>query len=479
MLFGEGSNYSSTTMGYASWRPPPTTTNGQNDIVPNDSKLNKWTMPQRTTDGLNGYSRPPGFGDMSSQFWGDSNRDFHHSDSHIHGQSDSKPFAANPNNNNAFSGDGNVPVNWGIEVNQATPWDVGGHAPQNVNGAHQWNTMKWDGAKNDNQMHRDPMMSGGARTTNFYGGGNTNFPSQPRHPMYNGIDSNVPMQIGAPAASHYSQPTQLWMNGPNQTMDQFGRPNEAQRNYHQSHGNFSHPAMNYRNTPSIPPMPMMPPPPPMMMPSQNFRPMQPSHHVSAPPPMMMNAPPFPMPPFHQPQNNDDSMWQNPDASIKKWQRDTGTALWGDPEQPIQRWQQFAEEEELLAKASSPKPHVLRDLGWGDLTLPEDKVKQSANNGLDVWKQDENKEPENHVNIQRNAYEPSAMEAHHHSNDVKPFVPGTSDWDVAASVFPGSSMGSVSKQSGPKVSLADELSAMVLEDIGAPTGPIKPDVGSLW
>lgn len=145
--------------------------------------------------------------------------------------------------------------------------------------------------------------------------------------------------MGAPPpVSHYSQPAQLWMN---QGMtDQFGRPTtDSSRSYHQNaHANFSqHPPMNHPHHPYGPMSGMMPPPPPpLMMPSQNFRPLQQNHHMNPPPPTPMMgaavAPPFPpMPPFHhQPQaNNDDSVWQDPDGSMKKWQRDTGTALWGE------------------------------------------------------------------------------------------------------------------------------------------------------
>ena len=28
--------------------------------------------------------------------------------------------------------------------------------------------------------------------------------------------------------------------------------------------------------------------------------------------------------------NDDSMWQDPNGDLRKWQRDTGTSIWGDP-----------------------------------------------------------------------------------------------------------------------------------------------------
>lgn len=30
------------------------------------------------------------------------------------------------------------------------------------------------------------------------------------------------------------------------------------------------------------------------------------------------------------QINDDSMWQDPNGELRKWQRDTGTSIWGDP-----------------------------------------------------------------------------------------------------------------------------------------------------
>ena len=30
------------------------------------------------------------------------------------------------------------------------------------------------------------------------------------------------------------------------------------------------------------------------------------------------------------QINDDSMWQDPNGYLRKWQRDTGTSIWGDP-----------------------------------------------------------------------------------------------------------------------------------------------------
>lgn len=28
---------------------------------------------------------------------------------------------------------------------------------------------------------------------------------------------------------------------------------------------------------------------------------------------------------------EDSMWQDPNGDVRKWQRDTGTAIWGDPD----------------------------------------------------------------------------------------------------------------------------------------------------
>jgi hypothetical protein len=66
------------------------------------------------------------------------------------------------------------------------------------------------------------------------------------------------------------------------------------------------------------------------------------------------------------------MWQDPNAKLRKWQRETGTSVWGygkvihnytgirpifrDPEKqtntPIQRWQQFTEEDEVEARSSS-------------------------------------------------------------------------------------------------------------------------------
>lgn len=84
---------------------------------------------------------------------------------------------------------------------------------------------------------------------------------------------------------------------------------------------FNHPV---QPPPSGPPSMMMSGRPPLM-------PMQPPHHSHHPPAGVSAAPPnFPMGTFQPNVQSDDSMWQDPNGELRKWQRDTGTGAWGDP-----------------------------------------------------------------------------------------------------------------------------------------------------
>uniref|UniRef100_A0A183C4K0 PUM-HD domain-containing protein n=1 Tax=Globodera pallida TaxID=36090 RepID=A0A183C4K0_GLOPA len=71
-------------------------------------------------------------------------------------------------------------------------------------------------------------------------------------------------------------------------------------------------------------------------------------------------------------HSDDSIWQDPNGELRKWQRDTGTSIWGDPAKqstiPIQRWHQFTADEvvaksNILAKEGGVE---VVESGWGEL-----------------------------------------------------------------------------------------------------------------
>ncbi|VDD91418.1 unnamed protein product [Enterobius vermicularis] len=68
---------------------------------------------------------------------------------------------------------------------------------------------------------------------------------------------------------------------------------------------------------------------------------------------------------------EDSVWQDPNQELRKWQRDTGTAIWGDPEKQtreIRRWLPPLEDEDGLSTSSDPKRKKIIPLGWGDLPV---------------------------------------------------------------------------------------------------------------
>uniref|UniRef100_A0A915DH75 Uncharacterized protein n=1 Tax=Ditylenchus dipsaci TaxID=166011 RepID=A0A915DH75_9BILA len=171
----------------------------------------------------------------------------------------------------------------------------------------------------------------------------------------------------------------------------------------------------------------------------------------------------------------DSVWQDPDGSLKKWQRDTGTALWGDPtkhnEQSIQRWQQFTA---VIDSPNSARGGSKPLLGWGDPLPPDEKASKSGNQtGTDAWKA--SNEPKEFGMPQRRNTGFEGL--HQQQNEWE--APSTS-----SNMFPiSSSLGAaptIKHQSAPKVSLAEELSAMGLDDIAGNGQSRKPEVGtSLW
>lgn len=68
---------------------------------------------------------------------------------------------------------------------------------------------------------------------------------------------------------------------------------------------------------------------------------------------------------------EDSVWQDPNQELRKWQRDTGTAIWGDPEKQtreIRRWLPPIEDEDGQNCESDPKRKKIIPMGWGDLPV---------------------------------------------------------------------------------------------------------------
>ncbi|KHN83242.1 hypothetical protein Tcan_14863 [Toxocara canis] len=100
---------------------------------------------------------------------------------------------------------------------------------------------------------------------------------------------------------------------------------------------------------------------------------------------------------------EDSMWQDPNGDVRKWQRDTGTAIWGDPDkQPteIHRWlvppgAEYESTGETKAGDDSDSPQdsksestsnktgrVIVPMGWGDVP-PAGPSMKSANSSSNV------------------------------------------------------------------------------------------------
>uniref|UniRef100_A0A0N5ADR6 M_domain domain-containing protein n=1 Tax=Syphacia muris TaxID=451379 RepID=A0A0N5ADR6_9BILA len=83
---------------------------------------------------------------------------------------------------------------------------------------------------------------------------------------------------------------------------------------------------------------------------------------------------------------EDSMWQDPNQELRKWQRDTGTAIWGDPEKQtseIHRWLPPIEDDEVQSNDSDPKRKKIVVMGWGDAPASFNSSKSSVgpNSGI--------------------------------------------------------------------------------------------------
>jgi hypothetical protein len=311
----------------------------------------------------------------------------------------------NLNMGGAKPGDNYGPAQWGRqEVNQSTPWEVDANnmnrppygAPEGMpphgrpfmqqqqppmhydNGGNQWRQQQqqqWDndggfgnkGAAPD--FNGPPFPGGGPMPGQFHGRMNNFVPQQ------SGFSERMPFQMrnGPPFhhGHHQQPPQQPWMadvnkfgGGHHQMHHPMGGPNAGGR------FPFNHPGQ--QPPPNGPPNMMMPGRPPLL-------PMQPPHHSHHPPANVnavqqnFNMGTFPPAAGNQ---NDDSMWQDPNGELRKWQRDTGTAVWGDPAKQnaseIRRWLQpptDSDEENILTPDPLREGKEEIETGWGPPPAP--------------------------------------------------------------------------------------------------------------
>uniref|UniRef100_A0A9J2PD83 GW182 middle domain-containing protein n=1 Tax=Ascaris lumbricoides TaxID=6252 RepID=A0A9J2PD83_ASCLU len=144
---------------------------------------------------------------------------------------------------------------------------------------------------------------------------------------------------------------------------------------------------------------------------------------------------------------EDSMWQDPNGDVRKWQRDTGTAIWGDPDkQPteIRRWlvppgAEYDSVSETKAGDDSDSPHdskgekaagkagrVIVPMGWGD--VPPASSIRSANSSNSVVSSSGNVTPwANHAS---NVNHSNSIPGWDGRSTFKPNVPG---WEPMSDV----------------------------------------------
>jgi hypothetical protein len=311
---------------------------------------------------------------------------------------------------------GGGPAQWGRqEVNQSTPWEVdsannmnrgppfggpeGGMPPPHGRpfmqqqppmhfdngGNHQWRQQQqqqqqqqqWDndggfgnkGGASAPDFNGPPFPGAGPMPGQFHGRMNNFVPQQ------SGFNDRMPFQIrnGPPFHHGHHQPPpqqQPWME------NKFGGGGHHQMHHPMANPNaggrfpFNHPGQ--QPPPNGPPNMMMPGRPPLL-------PMQPPHHSHHPPsnvnPVQQNFNMGSFPPTAGSQN-DDSMWQDPNGELRKWQRDTGTAVWGDPAKQnaseIRRWLQpptDSDEENILTPDPLREGKEEIETGWGPPPAP--------------------------------------------------------------------------------------------------------------
>uniref|UniRef100_A0A7E4VKX6 Protein Gawky n=1 Tax=Panagrellus redivivus TaxID=6233 RepID=A0A7E4VKX6_PANRE len=373
----------------STWAPPGSRGNNKNDFVYDDASA-KAAWNGRGLGGPSGGDNKPG-----NNAWGPpSNADPLGTD--ILDQELMHMNIGKPPDGFGHGGGGQ----WGRqEVNQATPWNVdaggamGGRPPfGGPDGMHppgrgfmqqqlhfdneptsQWRGQ-WDmdfGNKPGPGPDFGGPPFGNMPMGNQFGHGRHNF-VPPQQQAYNDR-----MMHNGPHFSHgHRQPQQQpWMN------DKFGN-NGHHGMHHPMNGPnnggrfpFGHPGQQPPHG-GPPSMMMQPGRPPLM-------PMQPPHHNHHPGASVNAVPPaFAMGTFQPQVQNDDSMWQDPNGDLRKWQRDTGTALWGDPAKQnsseIRRWIQPPNDEDA---ENLHHPDPLREgkdeleSGWGPPPAPPGQKSQ--------------------------------------------------------------------------------------------------------
>uniref|UniRef100_A0A914HV43 Uncharacterized protein n=1 Tax=Globodera rostochiensis TaxID=31243 RepID=A0A914HV43_GLORO len=266
---------------------------------------------------------------------------------------------------------------WGRgEINQCTPWNIEMNGADPGHSAPPPNYRKWEqqrGPPPDDGAQFGPGGYGTMGAANAYGGGMHVYGGGERM-----MPGGVPQFVGGGGRAP-SMGNRGWeaSGGANKFAPDFSvaGPSGGGGGSHRKFAPFSGP------------------PPPLH--SMNMNMMPPRH-----PPMFGHIPPPPLltslnPPHAaggtqfgtmgtfnlqngtataiQPAaHSDDSIWQDPNGELRKWQRDTGTSIWGDPAKqstiPIQRWHQFTADEvvaksNILAKEGGVE---VVESGWGEL-----------------------------------------------------------------------------------------------------------------